>query len=334
MLNKKRSSIAAVLSIAVTAAVLLATGWVIANRQFVLDQVNVWQYEPTEQIAAITERSGMSDQGKFHFYASLPSVATSAEFNTHCTRQEPGSAILGCYAAQRIYVYDVPGTELDGVEEVTAAHEMLHAVWERMDDDKKRTISKLLEAAFARIDDPSLNERMAYYERTQPGERENELHSILATEYRDLGAELEAHYAKYFTDRNIIVQLHDNYQAVFDELQAQSEALAAAMKLLKTSIDTKSAQYNAEAAAISAEAEALRNSADSVDRTSASEVNAYNAKRQALLDRIEALDALRADINAETATYNDKVNQYNKLIVSTNNLNKSLDSTLAPAPSL
>lgn len=334
MLHKKSSRVLTIISFVVSASILALTGWVIANRQYVLDQINVWQYEPTTQVATIAQRADLSDEGKFYFYASQPIIDTAAEFNTHCTRQEVSSAILGCYSAQRIYVYDVPNAELDGVEEVTAAHEMLHAVWERMSADEQETTGALLETAFSRINDPKLNERMAYYNRTEPGERTNELHSILGTEYRDLGKSLEAYYKTYFVDREQIVNLHDKYQSVFDELKAQSDELAEAMTALKESIDTKSAQYNTEAAAITSEAAALQSSASSVDRTSASEVNAYNAKRQALLDRIDALDDLRVDINNKIADYNTKVGQYNALVVSTNNLNKSLDSTLAPTPSL
>jgi chromosome segregation ATPase len=195
-------------------------------------------------------------------------------------------------------------------------------------------MSAWLQEAFSKLNDPKLNERMAYYDRTEPGERNNELHSILGTEYRNLGSQLEAYYSQYFTDRNKTITLHDTYQAVFDNLKKQSDTLSTELSAMKASIDSKTNQYNTEAASISSAAVDLKNSASSVDRTSAAEVNAYNAKRQTLLDRIDTLDELRVTINAETETYNTKVTQYNALVVSTNELNKSLDSTLAPAPSL
>ncbi len=48
------------------------------------------------------------------------------------------NAILGCYnpSSRDIYIYNVTNSELDGVKEVTAAHEMLHAAWERLSESE------------------------------------------------------------------------------------------------------------------------------------------------------------------------------------------------------
>jgi len=334
MLNKRRNRVGVVVGSVFTAGILVATAWVILNRQYVLDQFVVWSYQPTSSIALINERSGFSDTGTFYFYASQPELQTSEQFNTNCIRQEIASAILGCYTNQLIYIYDVPDAQLEGVEEVTAAHEMLHAAWERMSESERTKLSSMLDAVYSNINDPKLTERMAYYERTQPGERHNELHSILATEFRNLNSDLESHYAKYFNDRSKVVALYEAYQSIFIALKQQADTASAELSTLKTSIDTKTNQYNSEAASISNAAADLKNSADSVDRTSQSAVNTYNAKRQSLLNRIDALDVLRNTINSDTETYNTNVAAYNKLVVSSNNLNKSLDSTLAPVPSI
>ncbi len=334
MSNKSRKKLGAAIGLASTIAVIVIASWAVLNRQFVLDQLNVWWYQPTSAVASISSRSGLSDQGKFYFYTSQPAIEDAEAFNVNCVRQETGNAILGCYTNRQIYIYNVTNAQLDGVEEVTAVHETLHAIWERMSANDKKTVGDLLEAAFMKINDDKLNERMAYYSRTEPGERLNELHSILGTEYSNLGDKLEAHYAKYFVDRSKVVAFHENYQSVFDSLKAQADALSAEMVALKASIDSETKQYNAEAASINEDAANLKNSANSVDRSSSSQVNAYNARRQALLNRIEALDDLRAKINAETQSYNEKVTAYNKLVVSSNELNKSLDSTLTAAPSL
>lgn len=334
MSNKSRSLGGIIAGVLGTVLVLFGTGWVLLNRQYILDVLNVWWYKPTAAVSSITDRSGLSNDGQFYFYASQPRVESASDFNNSCVRQEASSAILGCYSAQRIYIYDVTNKELDGVEEVTAAHETLHAIWERMGAEEKKRVGALLESAYQKIDDPNLNERMSYYDRTEPGERDNELHSILGTEYKDLGSGLEAHYQKYFADRSKIVELHQKYQSKFDELKKQSDTLAAEMAILKKAIDDQTTQYNSEAASISADAAALKQSYNTVDRTSKSEVDAYNARRQELLNRIDSLDALRAQIISETNDYNEKVTQYNALVVTTNELNSSLDSTLAPAPSI
>jgi uncharacterized coiled-coil DUF342 family protein len=334
MSNKSHNFLKNSIAIVITIAVLSAAGWVVLNRQYVLDQLDFWSYKPTTAVVSIADRAGLSNQGKFYLYASRADIETAAQFNLNCVRQEAGNAILGCYANKNIYIYDITNAQLNGVEEVTAAHEMLHAIWDRMADVDKKTIGDLLIAQYTKLNDPALNARMAYYDRTEPGQKINELHSILGTEYPNLSPELEAHYAKYFSDRSKVVTLHSSYEAVFNSLKKQGNTLKTQIDSLKTSINSKTEQYNNEVASINDDTTALKNSQASVDRTSQSQVNAYNAKRQSLLDRISALDALRTEINNQTDTYNTAVTEYNKIVVTTNDLNKSLDSTLAPTPSL
>lgn len=334
MSNKSHSRTGTIVSSIVSILLLALTGWVILNRQYVFDQWNFWQYQPSTQIAAIADRSGMSSKGEFYFYASQPAVDTAGQFNLNCQKKEASSAILGCYNGGRIYIYDVTNSQLDGIEEVSAAHETLHAIWDRMSDSDKQSVSSLLEAEYVKLNDPALKTRMDYYSRTEPGERDNELHSILGTEYSNLGPQLEAHYARYFTDRSKVVALHSGYQKVFDGIQAQTDALKLSLDGLASDLTTSIASYNDSAAALTTESDALKNSTGSIDRTSASQVNAYNASRQSLLNRITQLDALRATINAKTDDYNTKLAEYNKLIVRSDQLQQSIDSSLAPAPSL
>lgn len=330
----KSHKVALVSSVVVSAILLAAVGWLLLNRQYIADQVTVWQYTPSSKVSEIVDRVKFSERGAFYVYASQTQISTADEFNSSCTRQEAGSSVLGCYADRRIYVYDVPDSQLSGIEEVTAAHEMLHAVWDRFGDKERARLGELLEAAYARIDDPALNERMEYYARTEPGERTNELHSILATEYANVGDELEVHFKQYFTDRNIILQFHQDYKSVFDSIKAQSDTLSTEMATLKQQIDTQTTQYDREAVSLTAAVAALQTQAETVDRSNSSEVNAYNAQRRVLVARIDALDVLRDTINTSVVAYNEKVRQYNALITSGNELTQSLDSTLAPSPDL
>jgi hypothetical protein len=297
----------------------------------VIDVWNASQFKPSPSVATIANSVDFSDTGKFYFYASSPAVDASAEFNSHCAQQETGNAILGCYSHQRVYIYDVPNNQLDGIKQVTAAHETLHAIWERMSTADQTTVGALLQKQFILLNDPGLNERMSYYDRTEPGERNNELHSILGTEFPRLSSELEAHYAMYFKDRSKIVALHSNYQKVFDDLKAQSTNLSLQLKTLKQQIDSDSAIYNRESAALSSDVAALKAKQSTIDLTSAKQVNDYNYQRQVLITRDNNLEKMRLKINAESDNYNTIVIQYNQIVTSTNNLTQSLDSTLAPS---
>ena len=334
MSNQNRRPTAAIISAAVSLPILGLTGWVIVNHQFAFDQLRAWQYQPTSQIATIAARSGLSSNGRFYFYASQPAVNTAQEFNLDCQRQEAKSAILACYTGSRIYIYDVTNAQLNGIEEVSAAHETLHAIWDRMSEADKQSTGALLEAEYVKLNNSSLKERMAYYDRNEPGQHANELHSIIGTEVAGLSPKLEAHYGKYFNDRTKVVALHDGYQQLFDGIQSQSDALLAELNRLAGDISASIAHYNDSASTLTTDTNNLKARANSVDRTSASQVNAYNSSRQSLIDRIDQLEVLRTAIAAKTASYNTKLVDYNKLIVRSDQLKQSLDSTLAPAPSL
>lgn len=335
MLNKSRSRLTTTITTTISVALIGICAWGVLNRQYVVDVWRSIQFQPTSQVEAIAHSVDFTEKGKFYFYASNPSIDSAEDFNAHCQQQEAGSAILGCYSDQKVYIYDVPNGQLAGIKEVTAAHETLHAIWERMTTSDQERTGVYLEAAFKKINSPELNERMDYYARTEPGERTNELHSILATEYADLGPDLEAHYGKYFQDRTKVVALHAKYQAVFTALQKMSDDLSNQLKTLKIKIDQGTTEYEAESKALSSDVAALKAKSDTIDRTSAKEVNDYNAERQVLINRSNELEKKRVQINRDTENYNSIVFNYNQLVTSINTLTQSLDSTLTtPSPGL
>ncbi|MEP7204676.1 MAG: hypothetical protein ABI716_00590 [Candidatus Saccharibacteria bacterium] len=334
MSNQNHSRVGSIIGVVVSLSLLALSGWVVLNRQAVFDQWSLSQYQPPAEVATIADRTALSDKGKFYFYTSQPEVDSAAKFNTDCQRQEAQSAILGCYTGGRIYIYDVTNPQLAGIKEVTAAHEMLHAAWDRMSPTEQKSVGLLLEAEYATLNSPDLNARLAYYQRAEPGKRDNELHSIIGTEAASLSPQLEAHYSQYFTDRSKVVALHNSYQQVFDGISAQSEALLTELNSLASDIKASAIEYNAESASVSQESQALKDSASRLDRTSSVAINQYNAQRQALIARIDQLETLRTDINTKSDQYNTKVAQYEKLVIRSNELTQSIDSALAaPVPS-
>ena len=121
------SSMRKLIGFFVSITFVLGMALLVLNRQSIIDEITLWQYQPSSQIAEIANRVKMSDFGKKMFYVSKPQIQSASEFNKDCRRVEQGNAILGCYdqVAGEIYIYDVTNAELDGVKEVTAAHEML-----------------------------------------------------------------------------------------------------------------------------------------------------------------------------------------------------------------
>jgi len=314
---------------------VLVAGWLILNREYVVDQLTVWQYQPSTEVQSITSHAALTDQGRFYFYASQPEVDEAASFNDQCKKQEEQSAILGCYATRRIYIYDVTNEQLDGIKEVTAAHEMLHAAWDRLSDKEKQRLTPLLEAAYSKVASDDLKERMAYYARTQPGERANELHSIIGTEFGGLSKELEQYYSQYFSNRAQIVAYHQKYQKVFNDLDARIKALQAELDQLDATVKQRLAAYDAQRARVEEMNSSLNAQASSLDRTSASAVNAYNVQVREFNAAVSALKADYAAVSQLVADYNQKVIEYNSVAFSRSSLQKSIDSSQAPvAPAI
>ena len=315
-----------------TAFILFAaSAFVLLNRQYIIDSIQFWSYKPTSQIASIAQRAALSDQGVFAFYSTQPEIKASKEFNGKCGSKEQNTAIIGCYVNDRIYLYDVTDPRLDGIKEVTAAHEMLHAVYQRLSVEEKQDVNRMVEAEYIKLQaDEALSDRMAYYARTEPGERDNELHSIIGTEISSVSPELEKHYAKYFSSRSTVVQLYESYNKAFTQLKKQLDSLTVRLDTLKKEIDQGKSTYELNYSRLETDIAVFKQKADSGQY--GSNAAAFNADRRALLARADAIDAQRDNINAKANEFNMLLDQYESLELQKQDLFKSMDSNSLTTP--
>lgn len=313
---------------------LLAAGVVGAaiNIQYLQDTVAYRQYEPSAAVASLVTDSGMGERGKFLFYASKPLLSDADSFNQQCGKVEKSAAILGCYNGRNIYIYDIVDERLAGVRPTTAAHEMLHAAYKRLSAGEREKIDTLLEVEYDKLrGDKELAERMVFYEQTQPGERSNELHSIIGTEVSAIDAELEAHYKRYFIDRSKVVTQHSSYVSLFTQLRDRADALNAQIEQLAATIEADRAVHEAEMKAVSREVAIFNERVDSGYFTSQ---EAFNRERRVVVARTDQVDALRTKINNAIAEYNKLNEELGAIATETTTLNRSMDSKIEPAPSL
>jgi methyl-accepting chemotaxis protein len=287
--------------------------------QRIADWLAYRSYEPPQEISVMVSATGMSDEGEFYFYASQPQLNNKDSFNANCPFPEK-NLVLGCYSDRLIYIFDVNDQRIPQVEEITAAHEMLHAVYERLSDGERESIDKLIMEAASKIEDENLSETIALYDSDGPGVVENELHSILGTEYGDLPPELEEHYGKYFDNRDAVIALSDEYRKVFDSVQAkitkmdkQITNLRKAINSLEKTLESKSKSINNESARLDT---LLRQ--DKIAQYNAG-VPAYNAS-------IAEFNRLVEQYRQEVADYNKLVDRRNKIALEQNSLVQSLDS--------
>lgn len=305
--------------------ILLALAGAIIFRQSIIDQFSVWSYQPTGSIASLVSRSGMSDSGKFHFYLAQPQLEPSSQFNDECRRAEKASPILGCYdqATSRIHIYNTTNPELDGIKEVTAAHEMLHVVFARASSEEIKRLAPLLEAAYQRLKTPELEKRMAYYGRYQPGSRVNELHSIIGTEFAEIGDELEDYYRKFFDDRQKVIALHAQYSQKFESIEQEIDKLSSSLDQRRDEINSDSDNYTASVAGYNSRVNNFNYRAKNGGFSSQAE---FDNERKSLQNELSRLNGQRLQLQARINKYNQDVGKLNELGVKMNQLNKSLDS--------
>jgi hypothetical protein len=148
----------------IMAALLAISAATVLNLQNITDRLTVLSFTPSESIRQLSDRSQLTDHGEFLFFASQPVLDGTQTFNDICRHnKEHRISILGCYTNSRIYIYDISDERLDGIREVTAAHEMLHAAYERMSASEKSQLRPLLYAAYEKYNNDDLAKRITSY---------------------------------------------------------------------------------------------------------------------------------------------------------------------------
>ena len=324
-------------SVALVLVVVLLGGaglWAVSNRQYIADQFAVWNFTSNEAIDGYIERSTMTNRGAFLFTASAPEIVAGEDFAATCGSGEEGTGVLGCYLprTKSIVLFDVTDERLDGIEDVVASHEMLHAAWDRMSAEEQAEVQPLLEAEAAALSgDAEFMARMELYDRTEPGERDNELHSIIGTEYGTVSPELEAYYADFFDDRAALVALHVTSNAVFVELEARSAALVEELEALRSGIEADYASYNSGYDELNADISEFNADANGGVFTSTTQ---FNREKNALLARRDELDALYASVQERSTVFDTKAVELESLNAEAAELNTSLNIVPRGEPAL
>lgn len=311
----------ALINLGVGLLAVAAAYLVIVHRQDILDWWTLRSYSPPAAVQQLAEQDTMAGRGRDMFYVSAPSIDPSATFNQHCSSDGEKTIVLGCYTSdQHIYLYDVTDPRLNGVIQVTAAHEMLHAAYQRLDTTAKAQVDSWVQADVDRLKttDDHLQSLITLYQQSEKGQVLNEMHSILGTEYANLSPQLENYYKQYFTDRSKVVGFANQYKAAFTAAQADIKKLEQQLNALKPQIDALTAdveQRKTELDQQTAELNSLRN-----------DPAAYNAQVPSYNASVNAYNALVMQLKNLIAQYNSIVQQHNNEAAAQNDLYHSLDS--------
>jgi len=294
-------------------------GFVLFNRQDTLDWLALINYAPPENIKLLADASSMSEKGRRTFYVHKPEILNNEDFNEYCTENEE-TIVLGCYNGVNIYIFNVTEPMLEGIEEVTAAHEMLHAQYDRLSRSEKSKINKLLEIEISKLTDERIIKNLEAYRKKDPTVVLNEAHSIFATEVYNLNPDLEEYYKKYFFDRKKIVNISESYESVFTNIKNQVEKYDTELQALKVDIEYREKDLENRAT------ELINWSNKLDDLRRAGLISEYNAQ---ISPYNSTVDLYRKDVNIlrqKISSHNEIVIKRNELAMQQNKLYQSIDS--------
>lgn len=306
---------------------ITAGGLIWWNKDYLRDSLALRGYTPSADVAAMAENTALTEYAERLFYVNKPQLEDKIAFNEACRDLGEEAAVLGCYKGDRrgIHIYDVTDPRLQGIEEVTAAHEMLHQAYDRLDSKTKQRINSLLQDYYKNgLTDESVKNKLAIYEKDDTSDMANEMHSIFGTEVGNLSTELEEYYKQYFTDRTKVLGYRQMSQAEFDKYRNQIAEYDRRLDELKPIIDQMEQDVKAEVAQLKATKAELE--AD----LAAGRVQEYNAG-------VAPYNSLVAKYNKDLTALNKKIEEYNQLVTERNaasvqvsELNRALDSSLTP----
>ena len=308
-------------AIALQGALAWGVSWAVTNQQWISDRAIARQFVPDQALQHYVTDASLTAEGEVYLYASLPQIVPAGEFDRYCSRDEPGIGVLGCYrlSEKRIYLYDVTDERLEAMEPVIAAHEMLHAAWDRFSQEEKDALGLLLEEALAALpSDHPMYERIANYEAHDVSSRIPELYSLMGTEVESLPTALEAHYSRFIADRQAVVALAKQVYDIFDNFGAEVQHIVDDLSDRSEIIDALKATYESDAAILGADISVYN---DRVARYNDGEdvagANKFDQERDNLIAR-------QAELAAERDTILELIDEYNALLDQLNFLNDQL----------
>jgi hypothetical protein len=288
--------------------------------QDIQDWAKLVQYQPPQAIARLATVTTMTDTARRLFYVNNPHIEARKSALNLCKNTEH-TVVLGCYVTGKgIFLQSIPDPRLEGVMEVTAAHEMLHVAYDRLSLVQQNQLNEKLQSAFKQLKNQRIRNLIGVYNAQDPRSVNTELHSILATEVRDIGGELEEHYRTYFNNRSAIVALSEQYEGVFTTLRDKAKTLTQQLASRKLMMEQLGQQVDTEAANIQSERNSLQSS---IAANSQAESNILVARFN---DRVENYNRLVGELRQQNDNYNQMVNEHNALALEEKSLVDSLQN--------
>lgn len=293
----------------------------LAQRQAIADWWYLRNYTPTPLIESYVEQGGFNDRGRDLFYLSDPTLLSSDNFRSFCEFSE-ATIVLGCYDGVNIFILDVDEPQLEGIEIVTAAHEMLHAAYDRLSSGEKAQINKWLNAQFKTVKNQRVLDVIEEYRGLDSSTLANELHSILPTELKKLNPVLEDYYAMYFDDRKKVVAAAEEYADVFVEIDNRIENFDRRLENIESQFKSLEAQL------LQSEQFLINERARLESLLADNRISEYNAAVGDFNRTVNQHNSQLQEVESLISSYNMLVRQRNEIALEQNDLLNSLKTTI------
>lgn len=307
---------------------ILICGVALLKRQMILDWWKLRDYTPPAAVTVLATDDTMTTEAEHLLYVNHPDITTGPAFTSHCPAGGEKTVVLGCYVGNDagIYIYKVTDPRLDGVEQVTAAHEMLHAAYRRLGPGERKKVDAMLVNYYEHdLTDQRIKDTIAAYKQSEPNDVVNEMHSVFGTEAVNLPAPLEQYYRQYFTDRAKITAFTAQYEGEFTSREDKVKDYDNQLTSLKSQIEANEAQLNQQSAALSSQAAQLQQ-----ERTSG-QLAAYNSAVPGYNAAVDSYNNLLAATKNLINQYNSIVDARNAVALEEQQLSRALSPNALPA---
>ncbi|MDB5184582.1 MAG: hypothetical protein JWN38_390 [Candidatus Saccharibacteria bacterium] len=317
-LNKQQiGKISVRTSLAILVIWFAILGIALSQRRQILDYLALRGYSAPSAIATLATQDGMTENARHVFYVNKPTIESKITFGKKCPAgMAEKTIVLGCYHSNQagIVLLSVDDPRLNGVVQVTAAHEMLHAEYDRLSTNDRNYVDGLLLDYYKnKLTNQRIKDTIDGYRKSEPNDVVNEMHSIFGTEVANLPPALETYYQRYFTDRSKVTGFAAQYETEFSSRQdaiKQDDAQLAALKKqidnLEKSLSTQQAEISQQRSTLDAERSSGNITAYNAGVPGYNQqVNTYNAgvhQVQALVDQYNQIVVARNAVAAEITT--------------------------------
>ncbi len=321
--NKKSSSKRNIFSFLILCIWLILVAWLIFNHQNIIDWWKLLSYVEPAEVAQISSQDGLTSYAHKIFKVNHPVIENKSSFQTHCPNNGGEQTIvLGCYHSNQngIYLLSETDPRLNGVEQVTAAHEMLHSAYDRLSSsDKNKINTMLIDYYHNDLTDSRIKKTIEAYQKSEPGSLVNEMHSIFGTEIIDLTPQLESYYKQYFTNRAQIAKFASDYESEFTSRQTLVAQDDIQLKSLKAQIEQIQSDLNTKLSSINSLQSQLQSEKQN------DQIAEYNANVPKYNQMVSSYNNEIFQLRSLISSYNTLVAQRNEVALTENQLYKELN---------